>query len=246
MPVVRLIHWKSEECPARAALLEPLGHTVDASPFTRNSLTLLRQNPPAAILIDLSRLPAHGLELAVALRRSKATRLVPLIFLEGAPAKLPAIQSTLPDARYTTYANLGPVLDDVLASPPREAVVPAASYRRDSPTPLAKKLGCKPGQAISLVNSPAGFASLLPGVPIAPDAPLTLHFVTSEKELLHALRHAPAAGLWLAWPRTTRHTKPSINAYSIRALALAFGLVDFKICSLDETWSAMRFARKRP
>ena len=65
---VCLIHWNQDEARERAQLIEAAGYRVDASPFSSGSLRHLRDNPPAAVVIDLSRLPSHGREVAMALR----------------------------------------------------------------------------------------------------------------------------------------------------------------------------------
>lgn len=247
MPRIRLIHWKEEECEERAAPVRALGYTVNAARLVSASMKEFRESPPDAVIIDLSRLPAHGREVGVFLRGSKSTRLIPLIFVEGAPDKVARVKETLPDARYTTYAKLGPVLEDVLASPPREAFVPAPQ----APVPLLKKLGVKDGQAVGLVNAPDGFESLIPNSVRNPrgKVALTLWFVESRKELDAALpkmrQRAEDGGVWIIWPKTTKTSKPDVNSTIVRAAALEAGLVDFKICAVDETWSGMRFAVKR-
>ena len=248
MSRIRLLHWKREECAPRAAAIEALGYEVDSATLTSSSMKEFRENPPDALVIDLSRLPSHGREVGVFLRHSRATRLIPLIYVEGAVEKVVAVQAALPDARYTTYAKLGPVLEDVLANPPREAYVPVSTAE---PAPLTKKLGVKAGQAVALIHAPKGFESHIPNATrsLKGKAHLTLWFVESRAELEEALpgmrQRAEDGGLWIVWPKTTKQAKPDINSTGIRALALAAGLVDFKICAIDETWSGMRFAVKR-
>ena len=78
-----LIHWNRDEAAERAQLIEAAGYRVDASPFTPSSLRHLRDNPPAAVVIDLSRLPSYGREVAMALRYYKSTRTIPIIFVDG-------------------------------------------------------------------------------------------------------------------------------------------------------------------
>lgn len=253
MPRLRLIHWKEEECAVRAEPLRRLGYDVEAAPLTSSSMKEFRENPPSALIIDLSRLPSHGREVGVFLRNSKVTRLIPLIYVEGDAEKVARVQATLPDARYTTYAKIGTVLEDVLASPPREVVVPKSLSGPDSPVPLVKKLGIKDGQAVGLINAPDGFEKLIPGTETRRDprgkVPLTLWFITSRAELEAALpkmrRRAEDGGIWIIWPKTTNETRPDVNGNVVREVALAAGLVDFKICAVDAVWSGMRFAVKR-
>jgi len=249
MARIRLLHWKEEECAPRAERLRALGYEVDPRKLVSASMKEFRENPPDAVVIDLGRLPSHGKEVGVFLRGSKSTRLIPLIFVEGDPEKLPKIKETLPDARYTTYAKIGPVLEDVLANPPREAFVP----KPHDPVPLNKKLGLKEGVPIGLVNAPKGFESLIRGAETKRNpktkVPLTLWFVASRGEYEAALpkmrEKAEDGGIWVIWPKTTKTAKPDINGNIVREAALEVGLVDFKICAVDETWSGMRFAVKR-
>lgn len=252
MARIRLIHWKPAECPERASRVEHFGHEVEASPFDTSIARALRASPPDAILIDLSRLPAHGLEAGVYLRRAVPTRHVPLIFVEGEPAKVERVKEKLPDARYTSYDRLELVLEDVLAAPPREVVVPKTPGIATS-APLAKKLGLKDGGELGLYGAPKRFDALVPGFRCHDRPPsgrfLSIWFVHTLADLTAVLPsitlHAASAGAWIAWPKTTRTFRSEVNGNLVRERALAAGLVDFKICSIDGTWSAMRFARKR-
>lgn len=247
MSRIRLLHWKEEECAPRAAAIKALGYEVDSARLVSSSMKEFRENPPAAIVIDLSRLPSHGREVGVYLRGSRSTRLIPLVFVEGAPEKVAMIKEALPDARYTTYPKLGPVLEDVLANPPKEAYVPKAK----EPAPLGKKLGLKEGLAVGLVNAPKGFAEMIPNAKRNPTGKvyLTLWFVETRRAFEEALpemrRKAEDGGIWVIWPKTTKERKPDINGNIVRETALTAGLVDFKICAVDEVWSGMRFAVKR-
>jgi hypothetical protein len=249
MPRIRLLHWKEGECALRAGALQQLGYEVDATQLTSSSMKELRQNPPAAVVIDLGRLPSRGFEVGVFLRRRKSTRLIPLIFVDGAPEKLERVKTALPDARYTIYAKIGPVLEDVLANPAKEVFVPKL---RD-PVPLGKKLGIKDAQPVGLINAPTGFESKIPNAETKRNpkgkVSLTLWFVKSRREFESALpkmrQRVEDGGLWIVWPKTTKTSKPDINGNIVRKIALAAGLVDFKICAVDDTWSAMRFAIKR-
>jgi hypothetical protein len=249
MARIRLLHWKQEECAPRAERLRALGYDVDATKLMSASMKEFRENPPDAVVIDLGRLPSHGREVGVFLRGSKSTRLIPLIFVEGDPEKLTKIKEALPDARYTTYAKIGPVLEDVLANPPKEVFVP----KLREPVPLNKKLGLKEGQTVGLINAPKGFESVIPGAETKRNpkvkVPLTLWFVETKRELEIALPkmrgRADDGGIWVIWPKTTKTVKPDINGNTVREIALTVGLVDFKICAVDDTWSGMRFAVRR-
>jgi hypothetical protein len=79
-------------------------------------------------------------------------------------------------------------------------------------------------------------------------------FFTSRRELerrMAALRAAldPAGGLWIAWPKRASGVETDLTEDVVRELALAAGLVDNKVCAIDETWSGLRLVfrlRDRP
>jgi len=253
MARIRLLHWKEEECESRAARLRQLGYVVDAHKLESSSMKEFRENPPDVVVIDLARLPSHGREVGMFLRGGKSTRLIPIIYVEGEPEKVAKVKEILPDARYTTYAKIGPVLADVLANPVTEVVVPKSLSGFDSPIHLVKKLGVKDGQVVGLINAPMGFESKIPGAETKRNpkgkVPLTLWFVETRIEFEDALprmsRKAADGGIWVIWPKTTKTAKPDINGNVVRESALQVGLVDFKICAVYETWSGMRFTVRR-
>ena len=124
-----------------------------------------------------------------------------------------------------------------------------------SGTPLAKKLGIKPGHAVGLWSEPAGFIETLDGLPegvtfsSASRGTSLLNvlvvFVRSQKELSARLEAArqrmdPAAGLWMAWPKKASGIPTDVTETAIRDLALATDLVDNKVCAIDDTWSGLR------
>ena len=90
MPTVRLVHWNAAETADRAEKLRAAGYDVVCDPFGPADLRSLKDRPPAAVVIDLGRLPAQGRDLGLLIRRQKATRQVPLVFVEGQPQKVAA------------------------------------------------------------------------------------------------------------------------------------------------------------
>jgi hypothetical protein len=129
-------------------------------------------------------------------------------------------------------------------------VSPAAGY---SGTPLPRKLGIKPGARLGLIGAPGGFDITLGGLP--PGAVFThargpldviVAFFESRSALAHrlpALRDAldPAGGLWIAWPKRSSGVETDLGDGVVRELGLAAGLVDNKVCAIDEVWSGLRF-----
>jgi hypothetical protein len=123
-----------------------------------------------------------------------------------------------------------------------------------SGTPLVKKLGIKADDRVLLVNPPAGFESeigaLAPGTTFVSKsrAPLDviLLFVETAKDLEAqfkriAAKLKEAGGLWVAWPKKSSGLATDLSFDAVQRVGLAAGLVDNKICAIDETWSGLRF-----
>jgi hypothetical protein len=181
---------------------------------------------------------------------------VPLVFVEGEPAKMQRIRTLLPDAVYTTWNRIRSSLRTALAKPPTDPVVPASSLAGYSGTPLPKKLGIKPGSIVSLVGAPNTFAEMVEPLPDRATLKrnargardLTIWFVTSQKTLerrMAPMAVAGANGLWIAWPKKTSGATSDLTQAAVRKAGLAAGLVDYKICAIDETWSALKFTRRK-
>lgn len=121
-----------------------------------------------------------------------------------------------------------------------------------SGTPLAKKLGIREGHRLAFPGAPAGFEDLLElpdGVSVksrtAGPLDVIVFFTKRRAELerrLPALRRAmaPAAGLWIAWPKRASGVETDMTEDVARELGLANRLVDNKVCAIDETWSGLR------
>jgi CheY-like chemotaxis protein len=252
---VRLIHWNGpdgRECRRRLAALghEALFDELDGSKLLR----AIRAEPVDAVVIDLSRLPSHGREAAMALRRSKSTRHLPLVFVDGDPAKVAAIKAWLPDATYASWPRLGPAVARALARPAKTPVVPPSSVYAGKPT--VEKLGVKPGLRVAVLNAPPNIESLLAPLPTgvtltakgSAEADLFLGFVRSRQDLdarvITLARLLTRQTAWLIWPKTSSGVRTDLTGNIVRETGLAAGLVDYKVCSLDETWSGLAFKRR--
>src|SRR5438067_12953176 len=107
MPRVRLFHWRPEEAAPVIAKIREAGYEVVYRRDTQSpSVRQLRDSAPAAIVIDLSRMPSHGRYVGAWVRGSKSTRHIPLVFVDGDPQKVEAIRREIPDAVYASRANL--------------------------------------------------------------------------------------------------------------------------------------------
>jgi hypothetical protein len=131
-----------------------------------------------------------------------------------------------------------------------------------SGTPLPVKLGIKPGARVALIRAPDGFELALGQLPEdvavrrAARGPLDVivAFFIARSELerrLPVLRAGlqPAGGLWIAWPKRASGLATDVTEGVVRELGLAAGLVDNKVCAIDEVWSGLRLVyrlRDRP
>jgi hypothetical protein len=217
----------------------------------------LRRDPPLAFVIDLGRLPARGREVARSVRQSKALRAIPMVFVGGGPERLAAAEDEFPDASFAGWDEVGPALEEAIAHPPLDPIVPVSDSGPASGTPLTRKLGIKPGTAVALVDAPAGFEATLGELP--PGAALsrggrgrrqmTIWFTTSGAELarrLPAVARAVGDGtLWIAWPKGSSELSTDLTQTSVMEAGLGAGLVDSKVCAIDDDWSGLRFTRRR-
>lgn len=254
---VRLVHWNAAEAAARAATLRDAGYTVDYEPLTPAALRRIKKDPPAVILIDLSRLPVQGRDIGIALRHSRVTRAVPLVFVGGEERKVDKIKQQLPDAEYTTWRRCRGALRRAIADPPANPTKPPSLLAGYAGTPLPKKLGIKPGCTVTLVGAPSDFEEKLGELPsgaklkrqLRGRTDLVIWFVRSSGDLERRIGRMAArvgdGGMWIAWPKKASGVVTDVMQGSVRRLGLASGLVDYKICAIDDTWSGLKFARRK-
>jgi hypothetical protein len=127
-----------------------------------------------------------------------------------------------------------------------------------SGTPLAKKLGIKAGSRIFVSKAPDHYDALLEPWPagvararqLDGRADLVHAFVTSRAQLQKFLasaigKLAPDAALWVSWPKKSSQVPTDITEDTIRELALPLGLVDIKVCAVDEVWSGLKLVIRK-
>ena len=127
-----------------------------------------------------------------------------------------------------------------------------------SGTPLVRKLGFRPGMHAHFVSAPDDFADLLGELPDdvrvlarpAPDLGLVMLFVTERAQLerriggLHAKLRQDGM-VWVAWPKRASKVPTDMTEDVIRDIALPRGLVDVKVCAIDDTWSGLKLVIRR-
>lgn len=123
-----------------------------------------------------------------------------------------------------------------------------------SGTPLATKLGIKPGSRLALLRAPEGFDDELAPLPegvtvlrrLGSDLDVAVLFVTERRELERrfpevAAAITPAGGFWVAWPKRASKVPTDLTEDVLREVGLPQGLVDNKVCAVTEVWSGLRF-----
>lgn len=257
MGTVRLVSWNAAEAAGKAARLSDAGYSVSAEPPAGPGfLRELEALAPVAVVIDLDRLPSHGRDVALAIRERKGTRRLPLVFAGGAGEKVARVKEQLPDAVFTPWEAVLPVLAAAVASPPEAPTVPASRLAGYSGTPLPRKLGIKPGATVATKGAPHGLAATLGPLPegarlrsgLAGRFDLGLFFVRSraelERDLPRIAARLPGVPLWILWPKKAGPLPSDLGQAEVRARGLSAGLVDYKVCAFDDTFSGLLFRRR--
>jgi hypothetical protein len=124
-----------------------------------------------------------------------------------------------------------------------------------SGTPLVRKLGIKEGHTVVLLGAPAGFEGTLGELPSGVSVEdgvrgkgsidVAILFVKSRADLEKRFMKVagglkPAGGLWVAWPKKASGVPTDMTEHVVRDVALPKGLVDNKVCAIDDVWSGLR------
>ena len=127
-----------------------------------------------------------------------------------------------------------------------------------SGTPLPRKLGIKEGSRVGLVNAPDDIESKLGPLPhgvvlrTRARGPLDVivFFTRKRTELARRFERLartldPAGGLWVAWPKKSAQLETDLDQTAVMEIGLATGLVDNKVCAIDDTWSGLQLVIRR-
>jgi hypothetical protein len=127
-----------------------------------------------------------------------------------------------------------------------------------SGTPLAKKLGIKAGANVCLSHAPKHYGGLVAPLPdgvrlvgrVSEATDLIHIFVTRRKDLERALKSTlkamrPNAAVWVSWPKKSSGVATDVTEDTIRAVALPMGLVDIKVCAVDDVWSGLKLVVRK-
>ncbi len=255
---IRLVHWKPAEAQEHIEQLRSAGFSVECDEFSPQLFKQMKQQPPDLFIIDLGRLPSQGRDVALGLRHTKSSRFTPIIFVEGAEAKVVQVRAQVPDAVYTRWEHILKEIPKAIKNKPKNPIVPESSLAGYSGTPLLKKLGIKPGIEVALVNTPNDFEQTLGTLPdsvsISPKLnsqfDLILWFTTKRSELEGQITSISThlhnkGGLWIIWPKKASGKSTDLTQAVVREIGLANGLVDYKIAAIDATWSGLKFAKRK-
>jgi hypothetical protein len=242
-----VIHRDVAEATERAARLRDQG--FDAEPYMSlgaKGFRGIRANPPAVALIDLTRLPSYGRAMAALMRESPSLRAIRLVFIEGDPDKNAAVRAMLPEAAIAPWPRIGAAIRRAIAQKPKTPLPPQFPRRT-----LATKLGIQEGSLVALVRAPEGFAlpAIRPHTKVA-EADVILMFFKSAAALGRELPTLPGLmrkgrKVWILWPKQASAQAGDLTMVRIREMAAPFGLVDYKVCAVDETWSGMVLGLRR-
>lgn len=127
-----------------------------------------------------------------------------------------------------------------------------------SGTPLPRKLGIKPGATLAIDDAPPGFDATLGDLPdgvrrvgdskTGVDVLVAFHVSRRALESMcieQAHRIAPNGGYWIAWPKRSSGVPTDLTEDVLREVLLPTGLVDNKVCAIDDTWSGLRFVVRK-
>jgi hypothetical protein len=246
---VVVVHFNPPNLDKRLSRLDAF-EVESVLPKGPADLKPLRDRPPDAFVVDLDRRPSEGRSVAVQLRRYASTRRVPLVFAGGEEEQVARVRNLLPDATYVAWEEVAGAVES--AQPAEKPVVPG-TMDAYSQTELEPKLGVRDGTTVLLLGAPDGFGKALRRAELVDEGPAQLVILFSpnvadlEAEFDGAkAAMAPGGTLWLCWPKKSSGVDSDLGQPEVRRYGMDRGLVDFKVAAIDQTWSGLRFSRKKP
>ncbi len=250
---ILIIHRNPLDAASRAHRLNQPGLSATGYPVVGPSaFRQIRADPPDAILIDLTQLPSYGRIMGGLLREQKATRPIPLVFLEGDPEKSARVREALPDVQFAVWPDVMPAIRRAIRQTPAEPGLPIPPK-----VTVATKLRLRAGAEVGTLHAPAEIRKILGPLPKdvrihagIGEARIVLVFAKSAAALgreLPRLADQAVSGrtFWICWPKRKSETPSDLSPNRIREMAVPYGLIDSKICALDATWSATALTRRR-
>ena len=143
----------------------------------------------------------------------------------------------------------------IIVAPHNPSTTHVAGY---SGTPLASKLGIKPGFELFVVGAPREYNALVHPLPegvvftrnVSARTDLVHHFCASNSELAKALKRyrarlKPTATVWVSWPKKSSKVPTDVTEDTVREIALPLGFVDVKVCAVTEVWSGLKLVVRK-
>lgn len=254
---VRLFHSDAGEAKSRVRELKTFGYRVEWTRVGPEVLRNIRKKPPAAFIIDLARAPAQGRDIGIYIRHHKATRYIPIVFVNGAAEKATRVRKHLPDAIYTEWYGIKKALEQAIMHPAAQPRVPKSLFAAYAGTPLVKKLGIKPHDVVLLIDAPSDFPKVLVDLPegvvlkgrLSSKNDLAIWFVKSQgvlnRRIKKITRVVGQGGLWIVWPKSSSGISSDLTQTVVRQAGLGVGLVDYRVCAVDQIWSGLKFAVRK-
>lgn len=257
-PVVWVVHANHAAGAACAKELAGLGYRAVWRQWSSPEIGRAKVDPPAAVLIDLSRTPSVGRDVAIAMRSHRALLAVPFLLVDGTREVVANLRKFLPDAVVSDSRRLKTSLAGILKRQPRGARLLSVFAAYES-APLAKKLGIRTDSIVAVRDAPRGLKAKLGELPAGAQlkahdrAPrdLTMWFVHSHDVLVGEMtamrRHASSGALWILWNKNaSTDADIRLTQLTVRRAGLDAGLVDFKITRVDDDWAGLRFTVRKP
>ncbi len=224
---IAVIHWRPEEAEDRIRSLRELGHEAELLQLVPGSLKELRAANPDVYVIDLSRLPSHGAEVATALRQWRTTRSIPIVFAGGVPEKVEKVRTRIPDAIFADWPGIAAGL--LAASKQRGGpVIVPPRLSGYEPATVAKKLGIISGSVVTVLGAPDEYPECL-GIPddvsvyrrAGQPSDRVLAFVEREMQLPARFSAAlksvsPKGNIWLIWPKKSSGVRTDVSEQRLR------------------------------
>lgn len=249
-----LIHWNPAARQTRRDELAAHCTHVDAPSETGPDLVRrIVDAAPDVVVIDLTRAQSLGRDMALALRRRRALRDVPIVFVDGPPERVEAIRTVMPEATFTTWDRIGTALR---TEQDRPAIAPVSAFAPFASRPLVAKLGIREGMRVGVIDAPEDFVGSLEGLPsgvgfVDAGLPcdLTLWFVATAAELEGSsaaiARQSTWSPIWIIHPKKRSRQGGDLTQAVVRAFARMLGMVDYKVSAIDATWTGMLVRRRK-
>lgn len=256
-PILWLVHSDQAQSPAREAELSAMGYRAVLRNWSGPEIARAKAELPAAVIIDLSRTPSRGRDVAIAMRSHREMLSVPFVITAGTSEAIAGLRKFLPDATPSEWPRIAADLNKVIAHPP-EGARQLSVFAAYESAPLARKLGIKEGSVVAIKGAPRGLRAKLGELParvkLVRDGnqarDLTMWFVNSEnsliKDIIRMKQRAAKGGLWIFWKKNqASHGDGRLTQPIVRKAGLAIGLVDFKITRIDDEWAGLRFTLRK-